>query len=110
MKTNGANDDAQRDVLTDGRSSNKVEHSGDSFNKARALEEIRMAELKLKEWSSIYEGLTRKKESTLPRISELSAAQISPSEDPVRLAFLSLQQDDVAIPGQLGINNGAPLL
>ena len=108
MKTNGTSDDAQRDVLTDGRSSNTVEYSGDSFNKARALEEIRMAELKRKEWSSIYEGLTRK--TTLPRISELNTAQISPSEDPVRLAFLSLQQDDVAIPGQIGTNNGAPLL
>lgn len=79
-----------------------MDFPGETFNKQRALEEIRLAELKLKEWSSIYESLSRKKESTLPRISEMNVSQLPPSDDPVRLAFISLQQDDVAIPGQNG--------
>lgn len=95
-------DDGQNEVRSNGSPNDKAENQSDMFSKQRALEEIRLAELKLKEWNSIYESLTRKKESALPRISEISAAQILPSEDPVRLAFISLQQDDVIIPGQNG--------
>ena len=107
MKIDHVHANGQSDVQNDG---SKVEYPGDEFSKQRALEEIRLAELKLKEWSSIYESLTRKKDSSLPRISDISVAQILNSEDPVRLAFLSLQQDDVSIPGQDGSGNSVPLL